>query len=217
MANVKQAQARSLKMAERAQQQLDLLFPGVADIWIWNRKRDHGFISIPRVLPIAMQAIDEYSKGAPAGHTLFCLWARSPDHVLLQIENPVTFAVETGFYGQRAVDTWRKRMKVLAELGFIVPKRGETGDFNYVLLLSPVVAVERMHQSGQIRADLYLRFVDRLGQIGALGQLKAVQDAWNAERAAAATAAAPPPPADVQSPMGAVPPLPTAAVPPPAS
>ena len=232
MANEKQAHARSLKMAERAQQQLDFLFPGVADIWIWNRKRDHGFISIPRILPIAMQAIDEYSKGAPAGHTLFCLWARSPDHVLLQIENPATFAVETGFYGQRAVDTWRKRMKVLAELGFIVPKRGDTGDFDYVLLISPVAAVERMRRKEQIRPDLYMRFVDRLGQIGALGQLKTFQDAWSAELAAAAAAATappppPPPPAaaatpaptptDIPPPPAAVPPPPppAAAVPPP--
>jgi len=218
MTNVKQAQAQKMKMAERAQQQLELHFPGVSDIWIWNRKRDHGYTTMPRILPIAMQAIDEYSKGAPAGHTLFCLWARSPDHVLVTIEHPATFATEAGFYGSRAVDTWRKRMKVLAELGFIIPKKGPTGDFHYVLLMSPIVAVERMYQTPrkedltqrQIRTDLYARFIDRLAQIGAHGQLKSFQNAWDAERAAAAAAVAaaaaaqpvppPPPPAAAPAP-----------------
>lgn len=189
--SVKQAQAQRMKMAERAQQQLELHFPGIPDYLIWNRKRDFGFCSIPRILPIAMQAVDEYSKGAPAGHTLFCLWARSPDHVLVTIEHPATFAVETGFYGKRAVDTWRKRMKVLAELGFIIPKKGATGDFHHVLLMNPVVAVERMYQSTPrlIQTDLYGRFLDRLAQIGAHGQLKAIQVAWDQERAAKASAA----------------------------
>lgn len=203
MTNVKQAQAQRMKMAERAQQQLQLHFPGVNEMWIWNRKRDAGFISIPRILPVAMQSIDEYSKGAPAGHTLFCLWARSPDHVMVTIENPTTFAVEAGFHGKRAVDTWRKRMKVLTELGFIVPKKGDAGDYNYVLLMNPIFAVERMHQAQsiprQIRTELYGRFIDRLAQIGAHGQLKAIQEALEAARAAQAAAAAatpaPPPPA----------------------
>jgi hypothetical protein len=194
MTNVKQAQAQRMKMAERAQQQLQLHFPGVNEMWIWSRKRDAGFISVPRILPVAMQAIDEYSKGAPAGHTLFCLWARSPDHVMVTIENPTSFAVEAGFHGKRAVDTWRKRMKVLTELGFIVPKKGDAGDYNYVLLMNPIVAVERMHQTQstprQIRPELYGRFIDRLAQIGAHGQLKAIQEAWDADRAAAQAAAA---------------------------
>lgn len=223
MTNVKQTQAVRMKMAERAQQQLELLFPGVSEIWIWNRKRDHGYTSLPRILPIAMQAIDEYSKGAPAGHTLFCLWARSPDHALVTIEHPATFAAEAGFYGKRAVDTWRKRMKVLAELGFIIPKKGPTGDFHYVLLANPIAAVERMYQTISqdpaqrqlIRTELYARFLERLGQIGAHGQLKAFQEAWKAwhaaqaaEAAAAAAAAPPPPPPPV-------PPVPVALPPPP--
>jgi hypothetical protein len=214
MTNVKQAQAQRMKMAERAQQQLELHFPGVSDTWIWNRKRDHGYTTMPRILPIAMQAIDEYSKGVPAGHTLLCLWARSPDHVLVTIEHPATFATETGFYGPRAVDTWRKRMKILAELGFIIPRKGPTGDFHHVLLMSPIAAVERMYQTPrkedstqrQIRTDLYARFIDRLAQIGAHGQLKSFQTAWDAERTAAAAASAAAEPAPPP-----VPPIPTLA------
>lgn len=202
MTNVKQTQARRLNMAERAQQQLDLHFPGLSEIWVWNRKRDAGFISIPRVLPIAMQAIDDHApKGSPAGHTLFCLWARSPDHVMVTIPHPATMAAEAGFRGLRAADTWRKRMKVLRDLGFIMSKKGPSGEFHYVLLMNPIAFVERMHQNGDVQVELYSLFLERLADMGALNQLEVFRAEWQrmrdeeAARAAAAEAApAPPPP-----------------------
>lgn len=209
MTNVKQAQAVRLKMAERAQQKMELHFPGWPDFWVWSRKRDAGYISVPRILPIAMQAIDDHAtKGSPGGHTLFCLWARSPDHVLVTIEHPATFAAEAGFRGKRAVDTWRKRMKVLRDLGFIVPKKGPSGDFHHVLLINPIAGVERMYQNGTVHVDLYDRFLSRLADTGAYGQLEAFKAAWQAERdaataKAAAEAVAPPPPPPPPSQPGA--------------
>jgi hypothetical protein len=202
MTNVKQAQARRLKMAERAQQQLDLHFPGWPEMWIWNRKRDTGFISVPRILPVAMQAIDDHGpKGSPAGHTLFCLWARSPDHVMVTIPHPATVAAEAGFHGLRAVDTWRKRMKVLRDLRFIVTKKGPSGEFHYVLLMNPIASVERMYQEGHVQVDLYSRFLERVVDMGAFHQLEAFRAEWQkmrdeaaAQAAAAAAPATPPPP-----------------------
>lgn len=168
-----------------------------------------------------MQAIDEQSKGAPAGHTLFCLWARSPDHVFLTIENPTTFAAEAGFSGIRAVDTWRKRMKILRELNFIATKPGASGEFHYVLLMNPNASIERLHDCKQIQDGLYSRFVDRLAETGAHGELKSFRDAWQSQIAATAAAAAaaaeaagvststvappPPAPAPAPPPSGAVP------------
>jgi hypothetical protein len=194
MTNVKQAAAVRAKMADRAQRKLELHFPGWPEFWIWNRKRDPGWSSVPRILPIAMQAIDNHAaKGTPGGHTLFCLWARSPDHVLVTIENQAVFAAEAGFRGLRAVDTWRKRMKVLRDLGFIVPQKGQMGDFHHVMLINPIAGVERMYQEGKVHRDLYDRFITRLEDTGAYGQLTAFQDAWRAERDAKAAAAPSPP------------------------
>ena len=84
MANQKQAASKRLKMSERAQQQLDLHFPGFPSQWLWRRKTNDGFTTLPRTLPLVMQAVDAQSKGQPAGHTLFCLWVRSPDHPLVR-------------------------------------------------------------------------------------------------------------------------------------
>ena len=188
MANGKQAAVKRMKMAERAQQQMDIHFPNISNAWIWHRKRNDGYTTIPRTLPIAMQAVDVQSKGQPAGHTLFCLWARSPDHALITIENVSTFASEAGFIGERAVDTWRKRMKKLRELSFILAKPGPSGEFHYVLLLNPNSAMEWMRSKGLMQDGLYSRFIDRAAEVGAYGEIEAVHEYWKAQQAAAQAA-----------------------------
>lgn len=188
MANEKQAMTKRLKMAERARLQMDVHFPNTPPQWLFNRKTNDGWITTPRILPIAMQAVDAQSKGQPAGHTLFCLWARSPDHPVMMIENPATFAAEAGFIGKRAVDTWRRRMKRLRELMFIKTKLGASGDFHYVMLINPSVSMEGMRQSGRMQDGLYGRFIDRMTEIGAFGDISGLR-AYLAEQAEANAAA----------------------------
>jgi hypothetical protein len=186
MANLKQAATKRLNMAERAQLQMDLHFPGLPVEMLWRRKANDGFTTLPRSLPIVMQAIDMQSKGTPAGHTLFCLWARSPDHPFLTIENATTFAAEAGFVGERAVDTWRKRMKCLRDLGMIVTKPGPTGDFHYVLLLNPNTGLEWMRSHGKVQDGVYSRFLDRITEVGAYGELEAIRSYWATQKSLAA-------------------------------
>ncbi|WP_198912114.1 hypothetical protein [Acetobacter conturbans] len=175
-----------MKMAERARQQMALHFPGVPDVFLWHRKTNDGFTTVPRTLPIVMQAIDVQSKGSPAGHTLFCLWARSPDTPFVTVENPATFAAEAGFQGERAVDTWRRRMKRLRELWMIQSKPGPSGEFHYVLLPNPNTSVEWMRNQGLVQDGLYARFIDRLMEVGGFGEIEACRDYWAAELAAQA-------------------------------
>lgn len=167
MTTKKKIQLPRPKMAERAAEQMTKHFPDYIREPLWNRKTNDGYSTIPRTLPIAMQAIDLQSKGNPAGHTLFCLWARAPDHPLIVIESPAMFAAEAGFTGERASDTWRRRMKRLRELGFIRSKRGTSGEFHYVLLLNPNVVLARLDQENALQSALADRFEDRLTEIGA--------------------------------------------------
>ncbi|WP_075256164.1 hypothetical protein [Herbaspirillum camelliae] len=183
MATKVQATRKRMKMAERAQQQLERHFPDFEPSWLWIRTANIGFTTLPRTLPLVMQAIDDQSKsGQPAGHTLFCLWARSPDHPLITIENPATFAAEAGYVGERAVNTWRRRMKQLVDLKLIMTKKGTSGDFHYVLLLNPNAAMEYMNECGLIQEGLYNRFRDRLDDIGAAGELSEIQSFWRTQR-----------------------------------
>lgn len=208
MATVKQAGTKRLKMSERAQKQLELHFPSVNPMHLWRRKLNDGYTTLPRTLPYAMQAIDAQSKGQPAGHTLFCLWARSPDHPLVTIENPAIFAAESGFSGERTVDTWRRRMKRLHQLGFFMAKKGPSGDFHYVLLLNPNMAVENMWRNKLIQTDLYSRFSDRLDEVGGSGEVNAIRAEWDAV-AAEQKPATP----DITAPPVPLPPVPTTSTP----
>ncbi len=210
MANGKQATAKRMKMAERAQKQMEVHFPNIPAPWLWHRKTNDGWITIPRILPIVMQAIDAQSKGQPAGHTLFCLWARSPDNTVITIENASTFAAEAGFIGERAVDTWRRRMKRLRELNFIQTKPGPSGDFHYVLLVNPSGSMEWMRVSGLIQDSIYSRFLDRMIEVGAFGDIEAIRAYWadqakaaEASKAAAAAVSAPSPPEVATAPAAA--------------
>ena len=167
MATQKQSRRRRLNMTERAEEQMKIQFPDYPGDLLWKRSRNHGFSTIPRTLPLAMQAIDAQTKGQPAGHVLLCLWIRAPDHPLLTIDSPNVFATEAGFEGERAVDTWRRRMRSLRDLGFIETKEGSTGDFHYVLLLNPNIGVEKLQRPGKTQTSFYGRFRDRLIDIGA--------------------------------------------------
>ncbi|SHF09886.1 hypothetical protein SAMN02745157_1636 [Kaistia soli DSM 19436] len=188
MANGRQATTKRMKMAERAEQAMNVHFPNMPSWWLWHRKTNDGFATIPRTLPIVMQAADAQSKGQPAGHVLFSLWIRAPDHPVLTIEHPATFAAEAGFVGERAIDTWRKRMKRLRELNLIMTKPGASGEFHYVLLLNPNASLEWMRSAGLVQDGLYGRFVDRLIEVGAYGELEAVHEGWAAAAKAAAQA-----------------------------
>lgn len=187
MATAKQATTRRLNMRERAEEQKKILFPTVPNELLWHRKGNDGWSTVPRTLPIAMQAIDAQSKGAPAGHTLFCLWARCPDHPLLIIESPAVIAHEAGFSGERAIDTWRKRMKQLVELKFIRCLEGPSGEYHHVLLMNPNVAVEKLYEAEKIQTTLYARFKYRLNEIGAhrdLVDFEAYREGVTAKKAA---------------------------------
>ena len=144
----------------------------------------------PEPFRLPCRRLDVQSKGQPAGHVLFCLWARSPDHPLVTIENPATFASEAGFLGERAIDTWRRRMKKLRELGFIITKPGASGEFHYILLVNPNAILEWMHGMKLMQDSLYARFIDRAIEVGAYSDIEAVRAFWKEQQEAAAKAAA---------------------------
>jgi hypothetical protein len=181
MAMANRSLARRRSMSERANAQQKLHFPEVREEWLWHRTTNDGYTTVPRTLPLAMQAIDSQSKGHPAGHTLFCLWARAPDASMLVIESPAVYASEAGFSGLRAIDTWRRRMKTLQSLGFLHAKAGVSGDFHYVLLVNPNVAIEELWRKNLIQEHLYHRFIDRVVEVGAGGDIDAVREIWREE------------------------------------
>ena len=96
-------------------------------------------------MPYFFRIMDELSKSKPLSTTYFALWCRLWDESgLITIKEPTLVAEEAGFSGQRAVRTWRDRMKILEKLGFIRCKPFSSNPFGYVLLLNPYGVVKRL-------------------------------------------------------------------------
>ena len=94
---------------------------------------------------------DSLSKGKPAGMTYLAIWCRLNSPGIVELSSEKSMAFETGFSGERAVDTWRKRMKQLKALGFIDYKGVADHDYQWVLVLNPHHVVQRLGSKVQER------------------------------------------------------------------
>ena len=153
------------KAQEKAKALRDSVWPDLDEQMLWNRKAVSGFTTIPRTMPLVMNIIDALTKNKPAGTTYFVMWCRTFDHSLLVIDNPMTLAVEAGFSGERALSTWKDRMRSLVEYGFIDAKEGSTGPFHYVLLLNPHKVVWQLKH--RIQEGTFRQLQTRAIEIGA--------------------------------------------------
>lgn len=163
--NTKQLAVRRSKAQEKSLKLREEYWPGLKGDDLWDRKKHHGFTTIPRTMPQLMNIIDSLSKNQPAGHAYFILWCRAFDESLVVIGNPMAFAAESGFTSERALSTWRQRMRTLQDLGFIDCKDGSSGPFHYVLLLNPHVVVWKLKE--RIQEGLFRQLLDRAIDIGA--------------------------------------------------
>ena len=161
---------RSDKMAGRRLKLRKQLWPEVRNKDIWSRLMEGtvGFTTIPRGLSLISQILNALSVRKPLANTYFALWCHSTDQMIISIQKPHQMALESGFAGQRALSTWRDRMKRLEELGFIKSAKGASGDFHYVVLLNPYLAVKNLNEGKEyeIPADLYNTLLERVEEIG---------------------------------------------------
>jgi hypothetical protein len=106
-------------------------------------------------------------KGFPVGQTYLELWCRLYDELFLTLNRPEEMAFYAGFTGQRAVRTWRDRVKRLADLGFIDLKSGPLGDMSYAVFFNPYHIIKRAYLKGDVAEDKYRALVIRANEIGA--------------------------------------------------
>ena len=139
-------------------------------------------------MPLIMTIMDDLSE--PVSSTYIDLWCRAFDECFVTLSKPREMAFHSGFTGQRGERTWRERMKILNELGFIDIKEGPSGPMSYALILNPYLVIRRLMLSKRpgVRTDKYNALMERAGEIGATDL--EMPDPWTTTTAAA-TAAAP--------------------------
>lgn len=131
-------------IAKKQLAQRELLWPG-ADPWLWHRKANKGFATIPKTMPIILQLMDGLSNGKPLSATYLGLWCATWDNSMVNISKPDEMAHAAGFTGQRATYTWQGRMHLLRDLKFIDVKAGKSGPISHVLIWNPHYIIRWHH------------------------------------------------------------------------
>lgn len=124
----------------------DHLWPG-ASPYLWHRKANPGFTTIPKTMPLILKIMDEMTKGAPVSSTFLTLWCSTWDNSFVVINKPGEMANAAGFGGQRGEHTWAGRMKKLKELHFIDIKPGKSGPMSHALIYNPHLVIRHHHAS----------------------------------------------------------------------
>jgi len=174
------------KAQEKAKALRESCWPGFDEKKLWSTSTCKGYTTIPRTLPLIMNIIDALTKNKPAGRAYFVMWCRSYDQSLVVIDNPLTLAIEAGFTGERALSTWKDRMRSLVDLGFILAKDGPAGTYQFVLMLNPHKVVWDLQHS--VQEGMFRQLQARAIEIGAddLGPVEAdEEEPADAEAAAA--------------------------------
>ena len=166
--NKKQTISRATKIQKKKQALRKQLWGDIDPDTIWNRKLNDGYTTIPRTMPIVFQIMDDLSeKSKPISSTYFSLWCRVFDESFIEIKSPDEMAFESGYSGQRAVSTWKARMKILSNLGFINAKEGASGQYNYVLLLNPYKIIKEYYKKKKVQEGKYNALFARAQEVGA--------------------------------------------------
>lgn len=141
-------------------------FPGHPedDLWGTNGKKHKGWIPVPRILPYLLVGLDSIEDVGTLSMTYLALWARMNEG-LVCIKNENEIAAESGFSGQRAVLTWRNKMKVLVELEAILAHEGSFGEYSFVLVRNPYLLLKKLEK--KMRPGLFLNALQRAQEVGA--------------------------------------------------
>lgn len=122
----------------------DLHWPGKED-WLWNRKAQKGFATIPKTMPLILKIMDEITKGAPVSSTYLTLWCHTWDNSFVVLNKHGDMANASGFGGQRGEHTWATRMKKLQQLEFIDIKPGKSGPMGNAIIWNPHLIIRYLH------------------------------------------------------------------------
>jgi hypothetical protein len=173
------AKAKTRTILQRQIEARQKLWPDVTQRMLWDRKESDGFVTVPRVMPLMMSIMDDLSgKGFPVGQTYFEMWCRLYDELFLTLNRPEEMAFHAGFSGQRAVRTWKDRVKRLADLGFIGLKEGPLGEFSYAIFFNPYHVIKRHFIEGQVQSAKWQALVVRANEVGAF-DLDSIDDLGN--------------------------------------
>lgn len=157
------------RAGKRREDLRDSIWPD-AEKLIWNRKSESGFCTLPRTIPLINSLINQLSpKGkGDASRVYNELWFRAFDEGFIIVVDEQSHAYAAGYDSpRRGLRSWRERMDVLVDLGFIKISQDGLRKYGYVLLVHPDIAVESLRKKKKISDNWYNAYTKRMIEIGA--------------------------------------------------
>ena len=137
----------------------------------WDVKTEKGWCTVPRTMPLVMTLINLLTPkdAGDASRVYFELWCRAFDGTFVELSDEDEHAFASGYTTDRGTRSWRERMKVLIDLGFIRVKRVGTKEYGAILLLHPDDVVEKLRAKDKIPEGWgwHSAYMKRFGEIGA--------------------------------------------------
>lgn len=152
--------------ADRRRELRDSLWPGMGRR-IWDRRKEDGYTTIPRTLPLIMTLINLLVKNVDAARVYLELWSRVSDEGFIEMVDEEEHAFAAGYITKRNQRTFDERMQVLVDLGFIEVKPKGRWKYGYALLLHPHDVVESLKETHEVPDEWWTLYLHRLQQIGA--------------------------------------------------
>ncbi len=148
--------------------QRDLLWPD-ADQFVWDWNNSKGYVHVPRLLPLVMVLINELSPSGDPSAVYLEIWTRCLDGGFYEVDDEEGCAYAAGYTGQRAVRTWRERMRTLRKLGFIETLSTGNREFGSVLIINPLLVCARLRHDKDTKVPdaWWSAFVSRARKISA--------------------------------------------------
>lgn len=136
MAVVARTNRELSSIARKQQAKRDMYWP-MSEDYIWDRKKNKGFATIPKTMPLILRIMDEMTKGTPVSSTFLALWCNTWDNSFVELNKPGEMAFNAGFSGLRAEYTWAVRLKKLKDFNFIDATSGRSGPMSNVIIWNP--------------------------------------------------------------------------------
>lgn len=127
----------------------------------WNGPDEVGYFCAPRTLPLILRALREkaVSRDRDPSAVYVELLARHIGQGVVELMHEDDHAFASGYVNVRS---WRDRMKVLEDAGFV--RATTTGNRRYakVFLAHPALAMQHLHQQGKIPEKLWQAYRARV-------------------------------------------------------
>jgi hypothetical protein len=157
------------KVAVRRQELRDRLWEGEGE-GLWHRTTEDGYSTIPRTLPLVMTLIDDLKgKGRDVSRVYFDLWCRQIDDSFVEVHDEESCAYSSGYSTPgRNVRSWRERIEMLRDLGFVSVQPNGSRKYGYILLYHPHRVVCKLRAQHKVQDPWWGAFSKRASEIGAV-------------------------------------------------